>query len=145
MRVYALMGLSVWWVASACDDTVKDSGMGFTDTGPVTTETPTHDVDIQPLWDANCTDAGCHSDSDAAGGLSLVSGYDALVDVASPGGAELPLVSPGSSADSYLWHKLEGTQTSVTGGGGSQMPFGGTLTPDELTTIQAWIDGGAPR
>ena len=145
MRRFAVLGLSIWMVAGACSDTVKDSGLGFTDTGPATPATPSHDVDIQPIWDGSCADLGCHNDSDMASGLSLASGYDAMVGVASPSGAALDLVTAGSSADSYLWHKLEGTQTSVKGGGGSQMPFGSNLTPDEMTLIQTWIDGGAPR
>jgi hypothetical protein len=44
--------------------------------------------------------------------------------------------------DSYLWHKLQGTQDSV-GGMGLTMPFTGALTEEELVAIQAWIEGGA--
>ncbi|MBW2264043.1 MAG: hypothetical protein JRG91_18935, partial [Deltaproteobacteria bacterium] len=53
-------------------------------------------------------------------------------------------IEPGSTADSYLWHKVIGTQSSV-GGSGSTMPVGGSLTPHELDLIERWIVAGAPE
>ena len=43
---------------------------------------------------------------------------------------------------SYLWHKIKGTQFDA-GGSGSTMPIGGTLTSDEIETIEGWILNGA--
>jgi hypothetical protein len=44
--------------------------------------------------------------------------------------------------DSYLWHKLQGTQETV-GGTGVKMPLTGKVSAEELAAIQAWIEGGA--
>ena len=53
-------------------------------------------------------------------------------------------VEPFDPQNSYLWHKLNGTMTSV-GGTGSQMPKTGSLTTTELALIEQWIvDGAAP-
>ena len=63
----------------------------------------------------------------------------------------MALIEPGDLANSYLWHKLLGTQLSV-GGAGNQMPAisggppgggGGSLGATELGLIEAWILGGA--
>ncbi|RMG97729.1 MAG: hypothetical protein D6705_08100 [Deltaproteobacteria bacterium] len=59
------------------------------------------------------------------------------------------LVAPSDVDGSYLWHKVNGTQTSVGGGGGA-MPADGMgmsladLDPDAVDTIRAWIECGAP-
>jgi len=59
---------------------------------------------------------------------------------------ELPTMSriePWDLNNSYLWHKLSGTQASV-GGLGAQMPFGGPpLSAQEMSTIELWILTGA--
>lgn len=54
----------------------------------------------------------------------------------------MSLVEPGSAQDSYLWHKVSGTQGSV-GGKGKAMPPKKGLGPEEADLIAAWIDGGA--
>jgi hypothetical protein len=101
--------------------------------------TYTHDTDIQPIWNANCT--GCHPSS---GGLSLTGGFSALVNVAS-GQSSRDRVEPCLTGDSYLWHKLNGTQSSV-GGSGGQMPNGSpALSASDLSKIETWINEGAPQ
>jgi hypothetical protein len=44
--------------------------------------------------------------------------------------------------NSYLYHKITGTQASV-GGSGERMPRGGQLSDAEIQTIRAWIAQGA--
>ena len=62
---------------------------------------------------------------------------------------DMLLVKPGSTDESYLWHKLQGTHLSVAGGEGKSMPIvnqvGARLSDDELAIIEAWISAGAPE
>ena len=74
--------------------------------------------------------------TDAAGA------FDAIVAV-SPEMAEMVFVTPGDPNSSYLWHKLAGTQNEVSMGGGSTMPLGPSLCPEELLLINKWIVQGA--
>lgn len=59
-------------------------------------------------------------------------------------GIGLDYVEPGDTAASYLFAKVTGTQLDV-GGNGESMPPGVVLGADELATIQAWIEMGAPE
>lgn len=52
-------------------------------------------------------------------------------------------VKPGSLQESYLWHKLEGTQAQV-GGSGLIMPSTIPLNATEKLIFQRWIEAGAP-
>lgn len=96
---------------------------------------------IWPIFDERC---GCHTDSNGAGKLKLAEdvAYDNLVGQPSNQLPEMLLVDPGSSATSYLWHKLNDTHKSVDGKG-KVMPPGGKLKMDKLDLIQMWIDQGA--
>ena len=52
-------------------------------------------------------------------------------------------VSAGSHEDSYLWHKVNGSQGSV-GGSGTTMPKGAPmLAAEDIEKIAIWIDAGA--
>jgi hypothetical protein len=125
----------------------SDGPTGTTDDDPATTTTGQqgglgHDADIQPIWDANCI-AFCHTVGGSAEPyLVLDDAYGALVDQPSVSFPALTLVTPGSRNESYLWHKLNGTQLEA-GGGGSKMPLGQTLSADDLEKIGEWIDQGA--
>jgi hypothetical protein len=128
----------------AATDTVADAvtdGSGETVDVEDELPAPTHEADIQPIWTARCTP--CHVGS-ASGGLDLSAGsaHGNIVNVPSTGLPTMDLVEPGSTADSYLWHKLSGTQGSV-GGTGDAMPFGGSLTAHELDLVERWIEAGA--
>jgi ankyrin repeat protein len=46
-------------------------------------------------------------------------------------------IVPGSSANSFLYHRVTGTEF------GAQMPPTGDLRPEEVATIKNWIDQGA--
>lgn len=121
------------------DDT---TGSGESSEGGSTGEPPpSFASDVQPILDANCS---CHVDAvPAPAELSFADAYSSLVSVASTEAAGLDRVEPGSSGDSYLWHKVNGTHASV-GGSGDPMPApGGGLDAGSLATIEAWISGGA--
>jgi hypothetical protein len=66
----------------------------------------------------------------------------------------LDRIEPGLSADSYLMHKLDGTQVngllsdgvSTVQGMGAQMPLAGApLALEVRDRLRAWIDSGAPN
>lgn len=153
-------------VLSGCpgDDSGSDETLGATtlpnDTGMTTAQdssgdnnVPSHEADIQPIWDEHCV-AECH-EPDGTGSfwidLSAGTAYGAIVGVNSISVTELAFVEPGSTATSYLWHKISGTQASVSGGGlDMPSPLVGVKEPTVLTqeqydTIEAWIAGGAPE
>lgn len=101
--------------------------------------------DVWPIFQNTCS---CHTQQvPGPGGGAFFMGedaptaYAALVDVPSTV-VGLDQIEPGSTAMSYLYHKVAGTQASV-GGSGTSMPQGSTLGADDLATISAWIDAGA--
>ena len=98
--------------------------------------TYTHDVDIQPVWSANCANASCHP--------SMANAYDVLVNVPSNQLPSMYFIKPGSSDMSYLWRKLEDTHVAA-GGMGEAMPPGGPLKTSTREMIRVWIEEGAPR
>lgn len=91
-----------------------------------------------------CARSLCHNAASAQNGLDLETNpYTALVGVASQT-ASMNRVTAGDTSQSYLVHKLENTQSAVTGGAGVQMPKDGTpLTTDQINTIKEWINNGA--
>lgn len=102
---------------------------------------PSFAGDVWPVFDDRC---GCHTDKDGAGKLKLKQDV-AFANLVGQQSDQLPsmlLVEPGSSATSYLWHKLDGTHKSV-GGEGKIMPPGGKLDMAELELVKLWIDQGA--
>lgn len=88
--------------------------------------------------------ASCHT----GGGSSLPASMNlssesatraSLVGVASVEVPSLQRVAPGDPDNSYLIHKLEGTQTS-----GARMPLGGPfLDQATIDSVRAWIQAGA--
>jgi hypothetical protein len=78
-----------------------------------------------------------------SGGLSLATGseYKNLVGAKSTQSA-LVLVKPGSPEESYLLHKLLGSQAQA-GGSGARMPTGSSLPQTQISLIQQWISAGA--
>lgn len=131
----------VLWACTAAPstDTAVDS-----DTDPVIdSDVPTP---VEPTWDGGVasmleTRCGpCHTGYDF-GDLAVTDPSD-LIDV--PSSVGMPLVSPGSTADSYIWHKVHDTHLSV-GGTGDRMPLDvAPLTPDEMQLLADWITDGAP-
>src|SRR5439155_893514 len=84
--------------------------------------------DIQPLFRQNCV--GCHGPSAQQAGLRL----DRKSSVLKPFSRRL---SPGSSQNSILYHRISGTEY------GPQMPPTGALRPEQIALVKAWIDQGA--
>jgi hypothetical protein len=96
--------------------------------------------EIFPLLQEHCT--RCHSGDDPDAGLDVYStGLEGLID-APAAQSDLPLVTAYDSLNSYLFHKINGTQ-SLAGGSGTQMPIGQAMTDAEIELIRQWIDDGA--
>jgi len=100
------------------------------------------EADVQPILDGNCVT--CHQSSGAPQGLVLEDSksWENLVHGRSAE-SKLPLVAPGRPDESYLLHKLDGTQ--ATTGSGAQMPPGDPLAPDKVAIVRRWIAAGAPN
>ena len=82
--------------------------------------------DVLPILRQNCV--GCHGPAQQVSGLRL----DRRSAVLSRKG-----VVPGSSANSFLFHRVSGNAY------GMQMPPTGALRPEQINTIKTWIDQGA--
>jgi ankyrin repeat protein len=89
-----------------------------------------YEKDVRPLLAQNCY--SCHGDAVQQSGLRLDLRQNAL-----RGGDYGPVIIPGKSAESKLIKRL------VDGDGGMQMPPTGSLTPEEIGILRAWIDQGA--
>lgn len=74
--------------------------------------------------------------------LKLGEGYANLVGPRSAQVVSMQLVEPGVLNDSYLWHKINGTQAEV-GGTGVIMPPTVPLNPGERRIFEQWIAAGA--
>jgi len=103
--------------------------------------------DVYPILEQYAS-AGHFTGGSATGFLNLGStadqAYQALVNVGSTQ-SSLKLVQAKSRTTSYLWHKISGTQLSVSGSGGS-MPYGSPLLPQATREIIGiWIDEGAVK
>ncbi len=142
-RLKALLGgLLLCGLACAGDGTGVDLGNGNGNGGSATLS-----ADVQPIFTSNCATAGCHVGNNPppiGQGMDLSSGNTVsnTVNVLAAG-ASLDRIEPGNPDQSYLVHKIEGTQSQV-GGGGGRMPLGGSaLSATEIATIRSWIAAGA--
>jgi len=84
--------------------------------------------DVQPIFRQNCI--GCHGPTVQNNGLRL----DRRSSVMKPGSRR---VMPGSLENSFLYHRLVGTDF------GLQMPPTGPLHAEQIQIIKAWIEQGA--
>ena len=84
--------------------------------------------DVLPLFKQNCY--GCHGPAQQISGLRLDRKSSALM------GGRRRIVA-GSSANSFLYHRLIGSEF------GMRMPPTGPLRPEQIATIKDWIDQGA--
>ena len=116
--------------------------------GPTPSSMVSLQRDVQPIFTASCAVSGCHDSGSVSAGMTLEEGrlFDPIEGIVGVPSQEAPgvlRVKPGSSAESYLIHKLQGTQDSV-GGEGDPMPQGGPPLSDPiLQVIRDWIDQGA--
>jgi hypothetical protein len=144
----------------ACDGGGKGGGLSFAeDVQPI-------------FADAGCASCHNDADADGDGVLDDVNGdgiadrvptrpyldkdpLAATIGVPSNEALDMMLIEPGDSDGprctihgddcslySYLWHKLNGSQ-SLAGGSGTSMPLGSSLTEAEIQLIGEWIDEGA--
>lgn len=99
-----------------------------------------YEEEIAPIVSTRCV--GCHNSELTEGQLDLTPDpLAALVDQPSRQ-SDLMLVEPGDALYSYVFHKVNGSQ-SLAEGAGTQMPLGSTLSGDEIDLLAAWIDEGA--
>lgn len=102
------------------------------------------EASVLPLINAACN---CHQSEPflmAPFSLKPAEAYDNLVNRPSSQLTTMAFVKPGSLNESYLWHKVNGTQLEV-GGAGMIMPYTVPLTVAELGVLERWIAAGAPR
>jgi hypothetical protein len=92
-------------------------------------------AELQELFNVQCGPA-CH-----IGGPSIPNLSDVNTVIGADSSADVPQVEAGSRSNSYLYHKLLGTQGDV-GGRGGLMPLGRpALDADTIERIGLWIDG----
>lgn len=117
--------------------------VGWLACGPNEPPVPTWEADIGPLVEERC--AYCHVGEDTgAPYLELDENpFDNLIDQPTVENPTMPYVTPGDRYLSYMYHKVNATQT-LSGGSGTSMPFGSPLPESDVELIGAWIDGGAP-
>jgi hypothetical protein len=134
------------WVVRARDP-VNNEDTNIVEMGG-TTQT-SWSVDVQPLFSQNCAVVGCHSSPNVGGGIPFsLSAFNAYESIVSVTAAERPLlkrISPGDSANSYLYQKVTLLPPAI---GGNPMPAPGTgnvLTADQKDILKTWIDQGALR
>jgi hypothetical protein len=143
-----------------CDDGVDNDNDGFLDcddfdcNGNPSCPSLSHAIDIQPIWDTNCT--FCHGGPNPFAGLNLepLVAYSEIVGTASTECSVLDRIDPFTPSTSWLYRKIMGTHTAadITSlgcnvGTGNQMPPGTfcCITPAEEALIEQWIlQGAAP-
>jgi hypothetical protein len=99
------------------------------------------ETSVQPFINMACN---CHQSDPLMAPFSLKKGeaYKAIVNVPSSQVTSMMLVKPGSTQESYLWHKVNGTFLEV-GGSGMIMPFTIPLNETEKKIFESWILAGA--
>jgi mono/diheme cytochrome c family protein len=102
---------------------------------------------VQPIFDAECV--ACHITGNPPAGLNLQAAvsYGNIVNVPSTQLPSMLRIKPNDTANSYLIHKVEGSQGNV-GGSGGRMPQGCSvntcLSGAQINAIKAWVNAGAP-
>jgi ankyrin repeat protein len=112
MRGLRIAGLPLWCLALGGTLTAQTSKIDFA-------------KDVQPIFRQNCVP--CHGPVQQSSGMrldrkSVVMGRRGVV--------------PGSSENSFLFHRISGEY-------GTQMPPTGALRPEQIAIIKQWIDQGA--
>ncbi|MCH9015385.1 MAG: Ig-like domain-containing protein [Gemmatimonadetes bacterium] len=124
--------------------TITATSDGVQGSAQITVEVVTLTNHVQPIFTNSCALSGCHAGTNPEEGQDLSSGqaFSNVVDVPSNQSA-LMRVLPFDPDQSYLVHKIEGTQLSV-GGSGSLMPLTGSpLSANQIAIIRSWITKGA--
>jgi len=109
---------------------------------------------VEPIFTVTCASVRCHSGPSQQNGLDLSAGNALanIVGVPSTDVSAMNRITAGDPLQSYIIHKLRGTQLTV-GGAGERMPLLETATnedgitfpvvsDDEIAAIVAWILSG---
>ncbi len=88
--------------------------------------------EVRPLFEENCFK--CHGPEKQKGGLRL----DRKADLLSGGDSGEPAIAPGKSAESQLIARIKSSNPDDL-----MPPKGDRLKPEQIATIQRWIDDGA--
>jgi hypothetical protein len=137
-------------VAVTCTDTMARTASDESDAVFAITPPPravSFAGELQPILVASCLGAPCHDAAQPAAGLSLTDGptsYGEMVDVASQQCGTIKLVDPGSPSNSYLIHKLVGSNPGGCFTGTKMPKVDQSLPTDEIQAFRDWIANGAP-
>jgi len=85
--------------------------------------------DVEPILERSCR--SCHGETMQMGGLDLRTREGAL-----RGGAHGTAITPANAESSRLYRMVAGLESPA-------MPMSGTLSPQDVATLKAWIDQGA--
>ncbi len=146
MRAVMTFGRGQWLcglLLAACGGG-GDDGVGEAMAGSGAASPDGFELTVMPLVNEACR---CHQTEPilmAPFSLKQGEAYDNLVGVTSLDVPSMVRVAPGSLNNSYLWHKVDGTQLEVMGKG-QIMPPGVPLNPSERDVFGRWIAAGAPR
>lgn len=129
-------------LAPACGSDDGGAGTGGDGAGGSGADDVSFATTVQPLFDRACN---CHQSTPLMAPFSLMAAdaYDNIVGVPASQLPSMNLVTPGKLNESYLWHKLDGTQLEV-GGSGARMPSNIPLDQDQKDVVARWIAAGAP-
>ncbi len=105
--------------------------------------------DIQPIFSSSCAFSGCHGANANPTGKPMVlspgQAFSNIVNVESFERPGMDRIEPSDPDNSYLIHKIQGTQASVNGSG-SRMPLGAPPLPQAtIDLIRQWVTDGAPN
>ncbi|MCB9777640.1 MAG: hypothetical protein H6742_03670 [Alphaproteobacteria bacterium] len=123
----------------ACGDKDADSGDAGLD--------PTMANVQAEVFAKSCAFSSCHGEGGGSADLDLSSAevsHAQLVGVASTKAESETRVVAGSTADSYLWTKLQAHDDGTAVIEGDPMPPSAPLADDQLALVQGWIEAGAP-
>ena len=94
---------------------------------------------------ANC---GCHNGNHSTNHDNQASANTGYTNWTTETSAQagIPLIDPGNPDNSYVWRKIDGSQSAV-GGTGSEMPLGnpGAISAAQEEALRNWILSGAPN
>ena len=124
------------------DDTgLAGSGVTTTSSSAAPAGAVTWDGAVGALFQTRCVT--CHAGELPAGEFDLATApLEAMLEVPSVQ-ADMLRVSTGDHLYSYVWHKVNGSQ-SIAGGNGTNMPLGAWLDDSDINMIAEWIDRGCP-
>jgi hypothetical protein len=132
-------------VSVACTDKNGLTGAGLSAMFQVSAAPQAVDyaTQIQPIWNASCTDNACHDATQPSEGLNLTPAASrAELNANSGQCGAYKLVEPGQPERSYLVFKLQGSGPCLIG---TKMPKANQSLPAaQIQLVRDWIFNGAP-